>query len=115
MPLPVHRDYNKSPYKTNLYILLWENNEDLNYPGHWHSAMELIMPIKGKYEVQLRNKKYLLKENDILIVPPLAVHGITVPEDSKNGLRLILMIEPTILFSLPGISDPVIKLYNFNL
>jgi AraC-like DNA-binding protein len=25
------------------------------------------------------------------------------------------MIEPTILFSLPGISDPVIKLYNFNL
>jgi AraC-like DNA-binding protein len=115
MALAVDRDYNQFPYKTNLYLILWENTLDVNYPGHWHSAVEIIMPIKGNYEVQLKNKKYLLKENDILIVPSLAVHGITVPEDSKIGLRIILMVEPTMLFSLPGISDSVIKQYNFNL
>jgi len=115
MALPVDGDYNKFLYKTNLYILLWENTEDLNYPGHWHSAMELIMPIEGSYEIQLRDKIYLLKENDILLIPPLAVHGITVPPDSKKGLRIILMIEPTVLFSLPGISDSIIKQYNLNL
>jgi AraC-like DNA-binding protein len=115
MPLAVDGDYNKFPYKTNLYIILWENTEDLNYPGHWHSAMELIMPIQGRYEVQLRDKTYLLKENDILIIPPLDNHGITVPPDSKKGLRIILMVEPTLLFSLPGISDSIIKHYNYNL
>ncbi|WP_461257805.1 AraC family transcriptional regulator [Treponema sp. R80B11-R83G3] len=108
-------DYNKFLYKTNLYILLWENTENMDYPSHWHSAMELIMPIEGSYKVQLRNKTYLLKKNDILIIPPLAVHGITVPPDSKKGKRIILMVEPTVLFSLPGISDPIIKQYNLNL
>jgi AraC-like DNA-binding protein len=115
MALIADGDYNKFPYKTNLYIMLWENNEKLNYPSHWHSAMELIMPIKGKYEVQLRNKTYLLKENDILIIPPLDIHGITVPADSSDGLRIILMVEPTVLFSLPCISDSVLKQSNFNL
>jgi AraC-like DNA-binding protein len=115
MALAVDGDYNKFPYKTNLYTILWENTENLDYPSHWHSAMELIMPIKGSYEVQLRNKTYLLKENDIIIIPPLDIHGINVPPDSKNGLRIILMIEPTILFSLPGISDSILKQYNFNL
>jgi len=115
MPLADIDDYNKFLYKTDLYILLWENTENLDYPSHWHSAMELIMPIKGNYEVQLRNKTYLLKENDILIIHPLDVHGITVPPDSKTGERIILMVEPTILFSLPGISNSFLKQYNFNL
>jgi AraC-like DNA-binding protein len=115
MPLANIDNYNEFLYKTNLYTILWENTENLDYPSHWHSAMELIMPIKGSYEVQLRNKTYLLKENDILIIPPLDIHGITVPPDSKNGLRIILMVEPTILFSLPGISDSILKQYNFNL
>jgi len=115
MALAVDGDYNKFPYKTNLYIILWENTEDLNYPSHWHSAIELIMPIEGNYEIQLRNKTYLLKKNDILLIPPLAVHGITVPPDSKKGLRIILMIEPTVLFSLPGISSSFKEQYNLNL
>lgn len=115
MALVVDGDYNKFPYKTNLYTILWENTENLNYPIHWHSAMELIMPIKGNYEVQLQDKTHLLKENDIIIIPPLDIHGITVPPDSKNGLRIILMVEPTILFSLPGISDSILRMHNFNL
>jgi len=115
MSLAIDGDYNRFPYKTNLYAILWENTEDLNYPSHWHSAIELIMPIKGGYEVQLRNKTYLLKENDILIIPSLDIHKITVPPGSKDGQRIILMVEPTILFSLPGISDSIIRQYNFNL
>jgi len=115
MALQADGNYNKFIYTTNIYTILWVNDEDLNYPVHWHSAIELIMPINKNYEVQLRNKTYLLKESDILIIPPLDMHGITVPPDSKNGLRLILMVEPTILFSLPGISDSVISQYNINL
>ena len=115
MALQADGNYNKFLYKTNLYTILWENKENENYPVHWHSAMELIMPIKGNYEVQLRNKTYLLKENDILIIPSLDIHGITVPQDSKDGLRIILMVEPIMLFSLPGISDSIIRQYNLNL
>jgi len=115
MALVADGSYEKFPYKTNLYTILWENDEDLNYPFHWHSAIEIIMPIKGNYEIQLKNKAYLLKENDILIIPPLDTHGTKVPPDSKNGLRIILMVEPTLLFSLPGISDSIIRQYNINL
>jgi len=115
MALVADGSYEKFPYKTNLYIILYENDEDLNYPSHWHSAIELIMPIKGNYEVKIKNKTYPLKENDILIIPPLDFHGINVPPDSKDGLRIILMVEPTILFSLPGISDSIIRQYNVNL
>jgi len=115
MALVADGSYEKFPYKTNLYTILWENDEDLNYPFHWHSAIEIIMPIKGSYKILLKNKSYLLKENDILIIPPLDTHGINVPPDSKNGLRIILMVEPTLLFSLPGISDSIISQHKINL
>lgn len=115
MPLPADGDFNRTPYTSNVYIKLYENAEDLNYPVHWHSAIEIIMPVEGSYEIQLRDKTYLLNKNDILFIPPMDTHGITVPADSKNGLRIILMVEPTILFSLPGISESIIKHYNTNL
>jgi AraC-like DNA-binding protein len=114
MPVPKDGNYNNTPYINDLYVLLWDNNEDTNFPDHWHSAIEIIMPTKGSYEVQLRDKTYLLKENDILFIPSMDLHAINVPPKSEKGRRIILMFEPTILFSLTDLSEAVAGLYNMN-
>jgi AraC-like DNA-binding protein len=114
MPIPEDGNYNNTPYTDNLYVMLWDNKENWNFPSHWHSAMEIIMPTKGCYEVELRNKTYLLRENDILFISSMELHSINVPPKSEKGQRIILMFEPTILLSLPGLLEVVAGLYNLN-
>jgi AraC-like DNA-binding protein len=115
MGLPADGDYNKVPYKTNVPIVFYENIQNENYPLHWHTATEIIMPIKYDYNVYLLKKLYRLRENDILIVPSCELHGITVPSSAKNGKRVILMFEPTLLYSLSGLSGAMSILHNLNL
>ena len=34
-------------------ILLYDNNENEIYPKHWHTPIEIIMPIHGGYKVMI--------------------------------------------------------------
>jgi AraC-like DNA-binding protein len=115
MALPADGDYNKVPYETNVQVMFYENMENEDYPLHWHTATEIIMPIKHGYDVVLLKKPYTLRENDILIIPSCELHSITVPPSAKNGKRIVLMFEPTLLYSLSGLSGAVSLLYNLNL
>jgi AraC-like DNA-binding protein len=115
MALPADGDYNRVPYETNVQVMLYENIENENYPLHWHTATEIIMPIKYGYDVLLLNKLYKLRENDILIIPSCELHNITVPDSAENGKRIILMFEPTLLYSLSGLSGAISVLNGLNL
>jgi AraC-like DNA-binding protein len=115
MSLPADGDYNKVPYETNVQVMFYENQENEDYPLHWHTATEIIMPIKYGYDVILLKKPYILRENDILIIPTCELHSITVPPSAKNGKRIILMFEPTLLYSLSGLSGILPVLHNLNL
>jgi AraC-like DNA-binding protein len=115
MALPVDGDYNKVPYETSVQVMFYDNKENENYPLHWHAATEIIMPIKHGYDVVLLKKLYTLRENDILIIPSCELHSITVPPSAKNGKRIILMFEPTLLYSLSGLSGTLAILHNLNL
>jgi AraC-like DNA-binding protein len=115
MALPADGDYNKVPYETNVQVMFYENQENEDYPLHWHTATEIIMPIKHGYDVVLLKKLYTLRENDILIIPTCELHSITVPPSAKNGKRIILMFEPTLLYSLSGLSGILPVLHSLNL
>jgi hypothetical protein len=115
MSLPEDGDYNKVPYENNVQVMFYENRENENYPLHWHTATEIIMPIKCCYDVVVLKKLYTLHENDILIIPSCELHSITVPPSAKRGKRIILMFEPTLLYSLSGLSGALSVLYNLNL
>jgi hypothetical protein len=115
MALPVDGDYNKVPYETSVQVMFYENKENENYPLHWHTATEIIMPIKYGYNVVLLERPYTLRENDILIIPSCELHSITVQPSAGNGKRIILMFEPTLLYSLPDLSGAISVLYNLNL
>jgi hypothetical protein len=115
MALPADGDYNKVPYETGVQVMFYDNREDEDYPLHWHTATEIIMPIKHGYQVVLLKKPYTLRENDILVIPSCELHSISVPPSARNGKRIILMFEPTLLYSLSGLSGTLSVLHNLNL
>jgi AraC-like DNA-binding protein len=108
-------DFNSSPYESEIRVILWENRENEQYPLHWHTASEIIMPLENDYEVVLRGAYYRLKENDIFIIPSRELHKAGVPDDVKNGTRVILLFEPVLLYSLAGLSGAVSRMHNLNL
>lgn len=75
-------------------------NEDCeNYPTHWHSDIEIIMPISGSYTVILSNKKITLSEGSIIIIPSGEIHSLEAP---KQGKRLIFQVEHALLREVSG-------------
>jgi hypothetical protein len=115
MALPADGDYNKVPYENSVQVMFYEDMENENYPLHWHTATEIIMPLKDGYDVLLIKKSYNLREHDILIIPSCELHSLTVPVSAKDGKRIIVMFEPTLLYSLSGLGGTISVLHNLNL
>jgi AraC-like DNA-binding protein len=94
--------YEKVDYQNNSSILLHNNKEVDNYSPHWHTAVEIIMPINNFYTVEIGRTTYLLQEGDILIIPPGELHELIAP---KDGLRRILLFDYSLISSLKGITN----------
>ena len=45
---------------------IFHNTVTEGYPEHWHTAIEIIMPTRGEYEVVVGKDSYNLKEGDII-------------------------------------------------
>ena len=67
-------------YRTDTQICLYYNDENENYPPHWHTPFEVIMPVKNIYTVDVGEKHYVLREGDILVICPGIVHELFAPE-----------------------------------
>lgn len=68
-------------YGNPLGLRLFHNVDYEDYPEHWHTAIEIIMPIHEGYNVIIGSKKYCLKEGDILIINP----GVLLIFVKRNG------------------------------
>ena len=55
-------------YRKDMQIRLHNNAECENYPPHWHTPFELIMPTKNGYTVHCGDKEYVMNEGDIIII-----------------------------------------------
>lgn len=99
--------FEKVSFTDNSSILLHVNREYEDYPIHWHSAIEIIMPLENGYSVTMNKTQYSLKEGDILIIPPGELHELYAP---PTGTRIIFMFDFTLVSSLKGFSSilPVI-------
>lgn len=88
---------------------LYDNTDYESYPAHWHTQIEILMPIKNTYEVTCNNQLYVLQEGDLLFVNSGVIHGMSALAGNRlifqadfSLLHDILYVEPS-LFSLPGI------------
>ncbi|MBU5444158.1 AraC family transcriptional regulator [Paenibacillus sp. MSJ-34] len=86
-------------YREHFGIRLYLNREAENYPVHWHTAAEIIMPLENRYTVIVNDTTYVLEPGDILILPPGELHEIVAPEDGK---RIILQFDFSLLYHLKG-------------
>lgn len=80
-------------------IRVFLNKEVENYPIHWHTAVEVIMPLENIYTVIVDETKHVLYPNDILVLPPGELHEIFAPD---SGTRLILQFDSSMLYALNG-------------
>ncbi|HWT27668.1 MAG TPA: AraC family transcriptional regulator, partial [Mobilitalea sp.] len=69
---------------------------------HWHTAVEIIMPVENIYTIVIGKVTYRLKEGDILIIPPGELHELIAPD---KGLRRILLFDFSIISNLKGFTN----------
>lgn len=76
-------------YKEIKGFKFYDNVDYESYPAHWHTAVEILMPLKSSYEVTCNNATYHLQEDDLLFINSGVVHGMSALE----GERLIFQAE----------------------
>jgi len=83
-------------FKPNTNIRLYNNDDFESYPAHWHTPLEIIMPIENPYYVTCCNHNFTLREGDILVICPGAIHSM----EASEGKRLIFQADISLLFSI---------------
>ena len=76
-------------YRQDTQMRLYNNNEAENYPPHWHTPFEIIMPTESTYRVVCGEKEYELNTGDIILICPGIIHELFAPE---KGTRIIFDI-----------------------
>lgn len=96
-------------YKQSTSIKLYDNNEYEDYPAHWHTAMEIIMPVENIYTVECGNQTITLREGDIILICPGCIHTLYAPATGRriifqpdaNSLRFMKDIEALLTIISP--------------
>jgi AraC-like DNA-binding protein/quercetin dioxygenase-like cupin family protein len=93
--------FEKVGYSENSSILLFVNQTNTNYPLHWHSAIEIIMPLSNSYSVFINKTSFGLEPGDILIIPPGDLHELYAP---PSGSRIIILFDFMLMSKQKGFS-----------
>ena len=64
--------------------ILWES--------HCHTQFEMIAVLEGDVNIMLEGKTYRLKENEMIVIPPLFYHSVTANEKG-NYFRITALFE----------------------
>lgn len=89
-------------YHERFGIRLYLNQVPENYPAHWHTAAEIILPIVSGYQVVVSGAVHTLEPGDILIIPSGELHELYAP---PSGERMILQFDDSLLYNLSGLES----------
>lgn len=95
-------------YPDNPHIVAYLNDEATNYPTHWHTPLELLMPIENGYTTHVANRIFHLEPSDILLIAPNVYHAHEAP---ATGRRYFLLIDLSVMSDVLGI-DQILTLIN---
>lgn len=91
---------------------LYWNREAENYPIHWHTALEIIMPLENEYTVIIDHVPHTFHEGDIWITPPGTLHELLAP---SRGKRLILLFDYSMICNVTGMDSLLHTLHPYTL
>lgn len=90
-------------YKEIESFRLYDNTDNEAYPDHWHTPLEIIMPLENPYQVSCRDASYLLQEGDLLIINSGVIHSMP----AMPGERLIFQADFSLLHNMADIESPL--------
>lgn len=97
--------HNTAPENIDFYrtpcFWIYDSPEYKEYPMHWHNAVEILMPTENIFPVICGETEYILKENDILIIPPGELHNLK----AQHGRRIIMLCDNSMLEGNPALSE----------
>lgn len=96
-------------YKQSTSIKLYDNDKYEDYPAHWHTTPEIIMPTENIYTIECYNQIITLREGDIILICPGCIHTLYAPEKGRriifqadiNPLRFMKEIETLLTIMSP--------------
>lgn len=100
-------------YKTNTNLRLYNNIQMEDYPAHWHTPIEIIMPVENIYSVLVGSQTFILNPGDIIFICPGVIHSLKAP---GRGRRIIFQAEITMFTairefeSILSLMSPVLKI-----
>lgn len=104
-------------YKENTRLRLYNNVQMEDYPSHWHTPIEIIMPIENMYSVVVGNHTVTLNPGDIIFICPGVIHSL---KSHGSGSRIIFQAEITMFTSIRefesilSLMSPVLKVTEEN-
>lgn len=84
-------------YKSNTNLRLYDNTVPEDYPDHWHTPVEIIMPLENTYSVSIGSHTVTLQPSDIIFICPGVIHSLKAPSD---GRRMIFQAELTMFTAI---------------
>ena len=89
-------------YDVSKTLMLYHNDEKEEYPFHWHTPIEVIMPLRNGYHVELPSDvHYHLREHDIIFLRPGSLHKLY----EQEGERIIFQFNMNLLNALDEFDD----------
>ena len=93
---PEKIDFNRTPC-----FWIYDSPEYKEYTMHWHNAVEILMPTENIFPVVCGDKEYILKETDILIIPPGELHNLK----AQHGRRIIMLCDNAMFEDNPALAE----------
>ncbi|MBQ3669403.1 MAG: helix-turn-helix domain-containing protein [Clostridia bacterium] len=84
-------------YLENSTVRVWYADTPQAYSSHFHSAVEIIMPLRGEVEYTVSEFSYTVQADEVLIIPPGWEHSLTMGE---NSARYLFLFEPDPIFGM---------------
>lgn len=81
--------------------MLYDNCKTEEYVLHWHTPLEIIMPLTNPYSVTCNNKDFLLQEGSILIINSGTLHHIA----AQPGRRIIFQADFSLLRNISELNS----------
>lgn len=87
--------YETVNFKENTNLRLYDNTRIEDYPPHWHTPPEIIMPLVNHYTVECNDHTTVLRERDIVLICPGCLHKLYSPRE--GGRRIIFQPDTAVL------------------
>ncbi len=77
-------------HKINTSLRMFINRLHTDFPPHWHTDIEIIIPKEAPYKVICGNQTYFVEIDDILLICPAVLHEIFSP---SPGARVYIQAD----------------------